>query len=213
MTHSLSISDPSSDKTAIKKRARKAMKKVTGHHPQKHVGSGHEDKHKHDAQAERRRAYLHLSRASSLLAVFPRDSSQNELQNLYLLCGTMFEAKDTSSTAVAECARALEHLCFASLTAVHSVSIHTRKLTKEQKLDFDRHVRHDFEKQTDRLEEAKTILFQGSSKQRLSENTLLELARRSLAAAERRILMQDWHLAHEFLRATDAITKALDDLS
>lgn len=218
MSHALSISNSGlpahAPKTATKKAAKKAPKKAVGHHSsKKHVGPGHEHKDKHDAQVDRRRAYLHLSRTSSLLAVLPRNNALNGLKKLNSLCQELFDANSTSPKAVAEFARALEHLCFTGLAAVHSSSVSEHHLTKEQKRDFGRHFQHDFEKQKEHLEETEAVFSQLGDERQSTENSLLDLARHSLATAERMLQQEDWHLAHEYLRATDALIKNLDDMS
>jgi hypothetical protein len=218
MSHSLSISNSGltahAPKKAMKKAAKRAAKKAVGHHPpKKHVGPGHEHKDRHEAQTDHRRAYLHLSRAASLLALLPQNNALNALKRLYSLCRELFDANSTSPKAVAEFARALEHLCFTSLAAVHSSSVSEHHLTKEQKRDFGRHFQHDFEKQKEHLEETEAIFSQRGDKRQSTENGLLDLARHSLATAERMLQKEDWHLAHEYLRATDALIKNLDDPS
>ena len=197
-------------KKAAKKAAQKAAKKTAGHHPKKHAGPGHEHKGKHDAEADLRRAYLHLARASSLLGVLPKSNASSELKKLYSLCKDLAEAKLASPKAAAESARALEHLCFVSFAASHSSS--ERPLSKELQRDFNRHFQHDFEKQTEHLEEAVAAVGQEDGKRHSPATALFDLARHSLATAEQMLRKEDWYLAHECLRATDAIAKAIEHL-
>jgi hypothetical protein len=217
MNNSLSISTSevpeNADAKAMKKEAKKAAKKAVGHHhPKKHVGPGHEHKDKHEPQADRRRAYLHLARVTSLLAGIPQNDALNELNKLYSLYKKLFDADHTSSKAVAECARALEHLSFVSLAAVRPSSSPAHPLKKKLKRDFAELFQHDFEKQKERLEEADALFSQPDDDQQSTASALLDLAQHSLETAERMIQKENWYLAHECLRATDAITKAVDHL-
>jgi hypothetical protein len=215
MSNALSISNSGlparTPKTAIKKTAKKAAKKTASHHhPKKHVGPGHEHNDKHDSQADLRRAYLHMARASSLLAVLPKNNALSELKRLYSLCKDFAEAKVVSLKAAAESARALEHLCFVSFTASHPSP--ESSIAKELRRDFGSQFQHDFEKQTEHLEEAEQTVGQQDGKRHSPTATLLDLAHHSLATAEHMLCKEDWYLAHECLRAADAITKAIEHL-
>jgi hypothetical protein len=216
MSNALTISNSglpaNAPRTAIKKAAKKAAKKTASqHHPKKHVGSGHEHKGKHDVQADLRRAYLHLARAISLLEVLPKDNVLSELKKLYSLCKDLAEANGVSPKAAAESARALEHLCFVSFAASHPSS--ENLIPKNLQRDFDHHFHRDFEKQAKHLEEAEQTAGQQDGKRYLPTVALLDLARHSHATAGQMLRKEDWYLAHECLRGTDAIIKALDHLS
>ncbi len=215
MSNALSISNSGlatrAPRTAIKKTAKKAAKKTAGHHPpKKHVGAGHEHKGKHDAQADLRRAYLHLARASSLLSVLPKNNALSEMKKLYTLCKDLADGKDVSPKAAAESARALEHLCFVSFVTSHSPT--ERPLSKELQRDFDPHFQDDFERQAEYLDEAGASIGQQDGKRHSPATALLDLARHALATAEQMLRKEDWYLAHECLRATDAIAKAIEHL-
>jgi hypothetical protein len=212
MSSALTIPNSGLPAHAPKTAYKKAAKKDAGHHPPKtHLGPGHE--HKHDAQADLRRAYLHLARASSILEVLPKSGALNELKKLYSFCEKLFDAANTSPKPAAESARALEHLCFVSLGSTFSSIAPVRSLPRELKRDFERHFRQDFEKQKEHLEEYEDGPSQRGKGLLSQANALLDMARQSLATAERMLKSEDWYLAHECLRATDGITKALDHLS
>lgn len=192
-------------KTAIKQTAKKAAKKAAGHHhPKKHAGPGHD--HKHDPQADLRRAYLHLARANSLLAIIPESSALGELKKLHALCKHLGELEGVPPKTIAESARALEHLCFVGLASSQPSSEHS--VRKELRRDFDRHFQHDYEKQVEHLVEAEATVGQEDGKS--PAMALLDLARHSLATAEKMLRKENWYLAHECLRATDASTKAIE---
>jgi len=219
MSNALSISNlglpARSPGTAVKKAAKKAAKKTAKnapsyHHPKKHVGPGQEHKSKHDAQADLRRAHLHLARAFSLLGVLPKSNAVSELKKLYSLCRDFSDAKSTSPKATAESARALEHLCFVTFAVSHSSS--GDPISNELQRDLDRHFQHDFQKQTAHLEEAEATVEQRVGERHSPATALLDLARHALATAEQMLRKEDWYLAHECLRATDAITKAIEHL-
>jgi hypothetical protein len=212
MSKALSISNPrlpartqeTAIKKAVKKAAKKANKKATGHQaPKKHAGPGHEHHGKHDTQDDIRRTYLHLARASSILKVLPVSSALRELMDLHALCREFTEMKGQSAKVAAESARALEHLCFVSLEASESAA--KTILPEALQRDFRFHFQHDFEKQTRHLADADQTIGQRAK-------GLFELARHALVSAEQMLRREDWYLAHECLRATDAITKAIAHL-
>ncbi len=188
----------SSALSVSKKAIKKAAKKGAGP-PKKHAPHKNKERDKHESDAERRRAYLHLARASSLLAALPEGKAHNELNSVYSLCKEIFINGKISGNAAAEAARALEHLCFVSFAAPHSAL--EVPVTKALQRDFERHFRHDLEKQTQELEKAEG-----------AKGPLLELAAESLANAEKMLLTHDWYLSHECLRAADALIKALEHL-
>ena len=200
MSKSLSISNsavaPHGRKTAIKNTTRKAAPP-----PKKHAPHKNKDKDKHDAQhgaqEDRRRAYLHLARASSLLSAMPRSKALGELNTLFSLCRNMFLDEKFAAYGAAESARALEHLCFVSFAAAYPVA--ELPLPKPLLRDFERHFQHDLEKQTRKFKEAEA-----------TEEPLFELASQSLATAEQTVRRRDWYLGHECLRAADALLKALE---
>jgi hypothetical protein len=195
-------------KKAAKKAAKKAKKKATGHHPpKKQVGSGHEHHGNHDAQDDIRRTYLHLARASSILKLIPKSSALRELTNLYAHCKEFAESKGLSATVAAESARALEHLCFVSLRASDSAS--ETILPQALQRDFYSHFQHDSEKQTKHLAEAEQTIVERAANGHSPAKALFELARHALVSAEQMLYREDWYLAHECLRATDALTKAI----
>ena len=107
-----------------------------------------------------------------------------------------------------ESARALEHLCFVNLAALHFSS--DQPISKELNRNFEQHFQHDLEKQAEHLEEAKAIAIERNKQSRSPAAAFFDLARHTLATADRMIRQENWYLAHECLRAADAIAKAID---
>ena len=207
---------------AMKKAAKKAAsKKAAGKGPKQHP-------HKHDEKSregvreeglhDQRRAFQHLARVAMLLAIRPGEETSSaalqagpqSLATLYARCVQMFRDAETPARVTAEVARALEHLCFVSLSAAPHRSL--VPLTQEAESDLHRHLQHDLKHQSERVAHTLANKFPGRRGRTSSAGVLLELASRSLATAEQAIEQKTWALAHECLRAADALVKAIDHL-